>query len=219
MQTLSGLIDNVLTVAGRRPPTDPAALQRELDTIETDLEGAEDAFARAVLAEIEGTSQDAATTRAKAEMSRDRLATRREALQAALQAAQARERESLQDEAAKAEQEVLKAARTANAARQATAARLASRLHDLATAYQEHILATRSLVAALPTPPRDVDGSLLKAGAIESLMLLELARHGCVLGAERVSPSILRDLPNFSERLDEAGKVVSQWLSPKGAEQ
>jgi hypothetical protein len=210
MQSPVQTIVNAVLGTGTPPAADPARLAADLRALDVELEAATAAFADAALAEAAGT-QDGATSRARAEMVRDRLAGRREALAAALSRAQANAlRDTVErDEAAR--RAVWQGVRVANAARNASVAELAQKLAELARAYRTYQADTRSLVAAMPAPPADVDGSLLKAGAIETLMVLELKRLGCNLGAD-ISPSILHGMPSFTDRLGEAGRVIAGWI-------
>lgn len=207
---LTAAVDAVLAIARPRPPADPAQLSKDLANVEEELQAAQGAFADACLAEAQGLP-DAATARARAAMVRDRLADRREALAAALGRAQAMARLNDDQREASARRAVWQGVRVANAARNASVAELAQKLTELARAYRTYQADTRSLVAAMPAPPADVDGSLLKAGAIETLMVLELKRLGCNLGAD-ISPSILHGMPSFTDRLDEAGRVIAGWI-------
>lgn len=209
MQTaVQTIVDKVLGT-GTPPAADPARLAADLRALDVELEAATAAFADAALAEAAGT-QDGATARARAEMVRDRLAGRREALAAALSRAQANTlRDKVErDEAAR--KAVWDRVEKASHARQAAILDMATKLSALATSYKAYVTATRDLTTALPAPAQDADAAALRSGVIEQAALQELARQGLNLGCE-VSASLLHSQPTFADRFAQAHAAVMQW--------
>lgn len=202
------IVDKVLGT-GTPPAADPTRLAADLRALDAELEAATAAFADAALAEAAG-AQDGATSRARAEMVRDRLAGRREALAAALSRAQANALRDKVERDAAARNAVWDRVEKASHARQAAILDMATKLSALATSYKAYVTATRDLTTALPAPARDADAAALRSGVIEQAALQELARQGMNLGCE-VSASLLHSQPTFADRFAQTHAAVMMW--------
>jgi hypothetical protein len=203
---------NVLKASAGPPSLNVAAasvakLERQLRLDRDEESRARDLYSTLLVDACEGRAvpdldlcgRTAAAAAAKLAATEEALAKARSRL-AMAEAAAARDNE------AKAWDRVEKA----NADRAAAFAAIQAACSQLAKAAAQHTSATTNLVQALPGAPPDPDGAALRAGVLETAIVIELARQGLNLGCD-LSPSTLYSTPNLEKRFAAATQVVATW--------
>lgn len=184
-----------------------AKLERQLRLDRDEESRARDLYATLLVDACEGRSvPDLDLCGRTAAQAAAKLAATEEAL------AKARSRLAMAEAAAEREKETKAWDRVerANADRAAAFASIQAACTGLAKAWAGYTTATANLVQALPGAPPDPDGAALRAGVLETAIVIELARQGLNLGCD-LSPSILHDTPNLEKRFAAATQVVATW--------